>query len=318
MKFDASNPAIKRGKPPPAAFTLTEMLVVIAIIGILAALILPALSKSKQKSQGIYCLSNGKQMITALTMYTSDFHDLFPPNPDDANVIPGHNWCSGRAGRGGAAEFNPDILRDPARSLLIPYLGNNISVFHCPGDTRIGLYEGSDPTMKGKSVPASRTFSMSQAVGTICQGFDETGARVGSAAHWGAPALSVNGPWLDNNQHHRRDSPWHTYGKFSAIADPGPAGLWVFVDENDQQLNDAAFAFGMRETIWYDLPGQYHNGGCGFAFADGHSESHTWLYHTPRQGKGSWRTANAADLNDWLWMRQRTSANISGTMPPPQ
>jgi prepilin-type processing-associated H-X9-DG protein len=39
-------------------------------------------------------------------------------------------------------------------------------------------------------------------------------------------------------------------------------------------LNDAAFAFGMEIPIWIDAPGTYHDGGCGFAFADGHSESH--------------------------------------------
>ncbi len=69
------------------AFTLVELLVVIAILGILAALILPALSRGRQKAQGVYCLNNGKQLMVALTLYTSDYHDLFPPNPDDANTI---------------------------------------------------------------------------------------------------------------------------------------------------------------------------------------------------------------------------------------
>ena len=61
-----------------AAFTLTELLVVIAVIGILAALLFPALSKSKQKAQQVYCLSNGRHMMTAMTLYTSDFKDMFP------------------------------------------------------------------------------------------------------------------------------------------------------------------------------------------------------------------------------------------------
>ena len=83
-----------------SAFTLIELLVVIAIIGILAALLLPVFSKGKQKTQGLYCLSNAKQMMTAMTLYVGDNHDLFPPNPDDGNTIPGYNWCSGDAGRG--------------------------------------------------------------------------------------------------------------------------------------------------------------------------------------------------------------------------
>ncbi len=297
-------------------FTLIELLVVIAIIGILAALLFAVISKSRQKAQGVYCLSNGKQLIAALTLYTADYHDLFPPNPDDANTIPGHNWCSGDAGAGRPQEFNPDLLRDPDRCLVAPYLSGNVSVFHCPGDTRTGLYQGADRFWVGKTVPAARTFSMNQAVGTICPGFD--GFAHGEwRGHSGAPTLAVNGPWLNNQHSHIRDSPWHTYGKMSTIAAPGPSMLWVLVDEDVHNLNDAAFAFGMEHPQWFDVPGTYHAGGCGFAFADGHSESHHWLSPSPKIGHQA-PVSSPHDLDDWLWMRQRTSAHSSGTMPPPR
>lgn len=300
----------------PAAFTLTEMLVVIAVIGILAALLLSALSKGKQKAQQIYCVNNGKQMMTALAMYAGDFKDFFPPNPDDGNIIAGHNWCSGEAGEGQSAEFNPDLLKDPTRSLLFPYLKGDVAVFHCPGDTRTGLYQGSDPSLIGKSVPAARTFSMNQAVGTICPGFDESGQDLGGPrAHSGVPALSVNGPWLNSEHSNRRDAPWITEGKMSVIGAPGPAMLWVLVDEGLSGLNDAAFAFGMEIAQWHDTPGTYHDGGCGFAFADGHSESHHWRSTAPKQGHQT-PVANSNDLLDWQWMRVRTSANTNGIMPP--
>lgn len=298
------------------AFSLIELLVVIAILGILAALLLPVLSRTKQRSQGVYCLNNGRQMMIALTLYGGDNNDFFPPNPDDGNTVVGHNWCGGQAGVGMPQEFNPDILRDPTRCLVAPYLKGNVSVFHCPGDKRTGLYQGTTPAYLGQTVPAARTFSMSQAVGTICPGFD-SGASTGRwMPHRGAPTLPVNGPWLDGTYHHIRNSPWFTYGKFSDINAPGPSMLWVLVDEDVTGLNDAAFAFRMDTAKWQDIPGTYHNGGCGFAFADGHSESHQWQSPSPK--KARMVVTSKQDQNDWLWMRERTSAHSSGTMPPPE
>jgi prepilin-type processing-associated H-X9-DG protein len=288
-----------------------ELLVVIGVIAVLAALLFPVLSKAKQKSQGVYCLNNGKQMMTAMMLYASENNDFFPPNPDDGNTLPGYNWCSGRAGRGGSAEFDPDILKDPKRCLLAPHLNGNTSVFHCPGDKRTGIYGGSDPAFFGKTVPAARTFSMNQAIGTVDPGYDRDGK-----SHEGVPNLSVNGPWLNNHQNHHRNSPWHTYDKLSSIGAPGPAMLWVLVDEDVANLNDAAFAFAMESPVWLDAPGVYHNGGCGFAFADGHSESHRWISGTTKQGH-QFQIRDGRDRQDWLWMRERTSANVNGAMPDP-
>jgi prepilin-type processing-associated H-X9-DG protein/prepilin-type N-terminal cleavage/methylation domain-containing protein len=65
------------------AFTLVELLVVIAVIGLLAALLLPALSKSKERAQRIRCASNLRQVLMAAFMFADDHEDLFPAQEGD-------------------------------------------------------------------------------------------------------------------------------------------------------------------------------------------------------------------------------------------
>lgn len=112
-----------------SAFTLIELLVVIAIIAILASMLLPALSKAKDKAKAATCLSNLKQVVLAGSMYASDNRDSYYLRPDGG--LPNDGQWTLRPGS--------DLLLDPNTDGLaywalgyINYFAKNKRVFRCP------------------------------------------------------------------------------------------------------------------------------------------------------------------------------------------
>ena len=119
----------KGGCPSVSGFTLIELLVVIAIIAILAALLLPALSKAKLKAHNIMCMSNTKQLTLAWIMYANDNNDRLL----DSRAWMG-GWFIEPPAPAGADSTNINILKVGP---LNPFLSGNYKVYKCPGDTRV-------------------------------------------------------------------------------------------------------------------------------------------------------------------------------------
>ena len=282
-------------------FTLVELLAVLAIFAVWVALLIPAMARSRPTSESAQCIYNLKQVMAATVMYTQEYQELFPPNPDDGNTTPGYNWCAGQAGVGGADVFNPDILADIRRNLLAPYLNSNVSVFHCTADRRVGLYQGTNPGKVGQYVSAVRDISMSGAVGTIDPAF------ASGAGHSGKPTLPVNGPWLTGDHSNRHNNPWRTYGKTSDIVAPSPAGLFVFAEENPLSINDGGLQMSVGLSVWIDYPSNLHNLGGVLGFADAHVELHKWVGPALRLTGPVSQTVVPSTDPDWTWMAQRTS-----------
>jgi type II secretory pathway pseudopilin PulG len=280
------------------AFTLLELLSVLACVFFLAVLILPAFAGTTgTKSKALQCLQNQRQIMAAMLMYTHDNNDFFPPNPDDGNTLPGHNWCPGQAGIGGANEYDPTpLIRN---CVLMPYLNTNATLFRCTADERY-RFSATDPRIRK---PAVRSISMNQAVGTVCATFRASGSGHGANQ---PPIYAVNGPWLNNTHTHMRNQPYRTYGKTSEMVVPSPAGLWVLLEESQDSLNDASFAFGMRSEEWIDFPSTLHEFGCVFSFGDGHTELRKWT-DSRTEPVQPVRTP-ALGSSDWRWMADHTSA----------
>lgn len=233
-------PATPPARGCRAGFTLIELLVVVAIIAILAGMLLPALGKAKTKAQGIQCMSNTKQMMLAYLMYAEDNNDRVV----NAQVWIGAGWLDWTTS---PINTNLLLLLDEKQAPLAKYFGRAKNLYRCPSDKYVS------PAQRGR-------------------GWSERVRSIAMNAFSGYPNASED------------PSSFGQYLPFQKTTDPkrkGPSEIFVFVDEHPDSINDGWFIVVGRDWggayAWCDFPSTLHNGACGFAFLDGHSQIKKWL-----------------------------------------
>ncbi len=274
---------------PKSAFTLIELLVVIAIIAILAAMLLPALSRAREQAQGIVCLNNQRQLILAWSMYADDNRDwLVPNNPrlvgglsDGTGYGPlkswGPSWALGDIAYGRSDGTNLDYILGPRPDSLSRYVPA-AATFKCPSD-RSKSQVKEDP-----SRPRVRSFSMSASLGSV--------RRFGLV--------------------------------FSAFKRtdlfPGPRQEYVvFVDTQADSLATSAFITGrdVGTGTWEQWPAARHNRKGSLSFHDGHVELHRWKDASTlesERGEYLWRKSVPDNPgSDWRYLWERMNKGIPGS-----
>jgi prepilin-type N-terminal cleavage/methylation domain-containing protein/prepilin-type processing-associated H-X9-DG protein len=242
---------IKTNQQISAAFTLIELLVVIAIIAILAAMLLPALSRAKIKAKTLTCVSNNKQVALAMFLYAGDNNDRLPP-----------------INEGGWTGFTPNwwfAILDQGKYITSTTQSNN--VWRCPEVKDTDLYSGV-AAFFGQQMfgygPVEDNATGNK--GVVRFGTDPGGNPLGSRKLSELKAASQL--WLMGDVGMpKNDTP----------ASVQPAGYYTEIVTYQPSLaNSRTPGYGFTFGPPFKQPGCRHDGRAVFSFCDGHAESWKW------------------------------------------
>ncbi len=245
------NWSIRRG------FTLIELLVVIAVIAILAALLLPALSRAKEKARTTQCLSNLKQLQLGWHLYGGDFNDSMPGNDKYGAGLNDLIWAPGYMTYETAMFESPAFWTVTNRPMLEaavtgsigPYVKNG-AVYRCPSDKSYII-------LGGQQWDRARSYAANDYLGT-------------------------HGP----NQVGPGSSTGKKFSKFSTVTGISPSEAWCIIEQQEDSSADAVFVNYSRNLTsydsWWEVPAARHGFGVCLSYVDGRVERHKWIEASTR------------------------------------